>query len=104
MKKLLNTVIVLLGFALLIVLALDAVNASLVAAGSAGFIDLAKFGEYIDFLKTYGAIVIVSALVFVNILAKSLIRIIFVFLFLIALVLYIWATASPASFTGLFGI
>ncbi|MBO4412500.1 MAG: hypothetical protein J5779_00590 [Clostridia bacterium] len=104
MKKLLNTVLVLLSFALLIVLALDAVNAAIVAAGAAGFIDMAKFGKMLEFLKTYGTLIIVSALVFVNLLAKSLFRIIFVILFLLAFGLYIFASAFPGAFTGLFGI
>ena len=104
MKKLLNTVLVLLSFALLLILALDAVNTAIVAAGAAGFIDIAKFGELLDFLKTYGTLVIVSALVFVNLLAKSFLRIVFVILFLLALALYIFATAFPGVLTGIFGI
>ena len=104
MKKLLNAIIVLLGFALLVVLALDAVNSAIINAGTVGFLDLDKFGDIIKFLKTYGAITIVGALVFVNMIAKSLVRIVFVILFLLALVLYIWATANPGSFTSLFGI
>lgn len=104
MKKFLNTIIVLAGFALLVVLALDAVNAAIIGAGAAGFIDMAKYGEFLTFLKTYGALIVVAALVFVNMIARSLIRIIFVVLFLLAFGLYIWATAFPAAFTGLFGI
>lgn len=104
MKKFLNTIIVLLSFALLVVLALDAVNAAIVSAGVAGFIDMAKYGEILLFLKTYGTLIVVAALVFVNLLAKSLFRIIFVVLFLLVFGLYIWTTAFPAAFTALFGI
>ena len=103
MKKFLNTIIVLLGFGLLIVLALNSVNNALIAAGAAGFIDLAKYGDFIVFLQTYGALIVVAALVFVNLLARSLIRIVFVVLFLLAFALYVWTTAFPATFTGLFG-
>jgi len=104
MKKILNTIIVIASFALLIVLALAAVNDALIAAGAAGFIDLEKFGDTINFFRNYGPLIIVGALVFVNLLAKSIIKIIFLVLFLLAFALYIFATSFPDQFAHLFGI
>lgn len=104
MKKILNTIIIIASFALLIVLALAAVNDSIIAAGAAGFIDIEKFGGFISFLRNYGALIIVGALVFVNLLAKSFVRIIFLVLFLLAFALYIFATSFPDQFAHLFGI
>ena len=104
MKKILNTIIVIASFALLIVLALAAVNDALIAAGAAGFIDLEKFGDTINFFRNYGSLIIVGALVFVNLLAKSIIKIIFLVLFLLAFALYIFATSFPDQFAHLFGI
>lgn len=104
MKKILNTIIVIASFLLLIVLALAAVNDALISAGGAGFIPLDKYQEVIDAVRAYGPLVIVGSLVFVNLLAKSFIKIIFLILFLLAFALYIFATSFPDQFAHLFGI
>lgn len=92
MKKFLNSIIVILSFLLLVVLALVKVNETV------PFVDLSNYENIISFLKQYGTLIIVSALVFVNVIAKSLIRIIFVLLFLAALVVYVLATSFPQIF------
>lgn len=94
MKKFFNSIIIVASFLLLVVLALAAVN------DVVHFIDVSKFQNVIDFLREYGAIICVGALVFVNVLAKSVIRIIFTLLFLAAFVVYVLAT----SFPGVFGV
>ena len=98
MKKVFNSIIIALSFLLLVVLALAAVN------DVVHFMDMSKFANVIDFLRKYGPIIIVGALVFVNIIAKSVIRIIFVIIFLFALGLYIFASAFPIDFATLFGV
>ena len=98
MKKILNTIIIIAGFLLLITLALAAVN------DVVHFMDASEFAGFIDFLRKYGALIIVGALVFVNLIAKSLIRIIFLILFLLAAALYIFATGFPIDFANLFGV
>lgn len=97
MKKILNTIIIIAGFLLLIVLALAAVNDAI------GFMDASKFVGVIDFLRKYGALIVVGALVFVNLIAKSVVRIIFLILFLLACALYVFATGFPLDFANLFG-
>lgn len=97
MKKILNTIIIIAGFLLLIVLALAAVNDAI------GFMDATKFVGVIDFLRKYGALIVVGALVFVNLIAKSVVRIIFLILFLLACALYVFATGFPLDFANLFG-
>lgn len=97
MKKILNTIIIIAGFLLLIVLALAAVN------DAVGFMDASKFVGVIDFLRKYGALIVVGALVFVNLIAKSVIRIIFLILFLLACALYVFATGFPLDFANMFG-
>lgn len=92
MKKFFNTIIVILSFLLLVALALVKVNETIT------FVDLTNYQNIIDFLKQYGTLIMVSALVFVNVIAKSLIRIIFVLLFLAALVVYVLATSFPQVF------
>ena len=94
MKKILNAIIIVVSFLLLIMLALVAVN------DIVHFIDVSKYQNIIDFLREYGALICVGALVFVNVLAKSVIRIVFTLLFLGAFVVYILAT----SFPGVFGV
>lgn len=104
MKKILNTIIVIAGFLLLIVLALAAVNDALAAVNDGiGFMDASKFVGVIDFLRKYGALIVVGALVFVNLIAKSVVRIIFLILFLLACALYVFATGFPLDFANLFG-
>lgn len=99
MKKVFNTIIIIASFLLLVILALAAVN------DVVHFMDIStKLAKVIDFLRNYGPIIIVGALVFVNIIAKSVIRIIFVIIFLLALGLYIFASAFPIDFASLFGI
>ena len=98
MKKILNTIIIIAGFLLLLTLALAAVN------DIVGFMDASEFAGFIDFLRKYGALIIVGALVFVNLIAKSLIRIIFLIFFLLAFALYIFATSFPIDFATLFGV
>ena len=97
MKKILNTIIIIAGFLLLIVLALAAVNDAI------GFMDASKFVGVIDFLRKYGALIVVGALVFVNLIAKSVVRIIFLIFFLLACALYVFATGFPLDFANLFG-
>lgn len=98
MKKILNTIIIIAGFLLLIVLALAAVN------DAVGFMDASNFVGVIDFLRKYGALIVVGALVFVNLIAKSIIRIIFLILFLLACALYVFATGFPLDFANMFGM
>ncbi len=92
MKKILNSIIIALSFLLLVLLALVKVNEVV------HFVDVTNYEEIISFLKQYGTLIIVSALVFVNVIAKSLIRIIFVLLFLAVLVVYVLATSFPQIF------
>lgn len=97
MKKVLNWFLSILGFFLLIALMIislgDVIN----------FID-PNWQPFVDFLKNYGAIVIVGLLVFVNIIGKGLIRIVLTVLFLAVGAFYIFATAFPIDFAQLFGI
>lgn len=104
MKKIFNSIIIFASFALLIILGLSAVNDALVAAGMSGFISMEKYGTVINFLRNYGPLIIVASLVFVNFIAKSFIKIVFLILFLLAFAVYIFATSFPEQLTKLFGI
>lgn len=95
MKKVLNTIIIIASFLLLVLLALVKINEIVT------IVDLSAYQNIVDFLLEYGAIIIVGALVFVNVIAKSLIRIIFLILFLLAFVVYILATSFPQVFSSL---
>lgn len=97
MKKILNYFISLLGFALLVGLLMISIN------DSTPFLPESA-GVFIDFLRTYGAIVIVGLLVFVNIVGKGIVRIIMTVLLLAIAAFYIFATVFPVQFTNLFGI
>lgn len=98
MKKFLNWVISLVGFILLIGLLLLSLNDVI------GFMDTSGFQGFIDFVQRYGAVIVVGALVFVNIIGKGVIRIILTILFLGVAAFYIFSTAFPSEFINLFGI
>lgn len=100
MKKILNWIISIAGFLLLIALLLISINNNL------HFIDetLAKIPGLVSYLENYGALTIVGALVFVNVVGKSLIRIVFLVIFLLVLAFYIFSSVFPAEFLKLFGV
>lgn len=98
MKKVLNWVLSLVGFVLLAGLLFISLNERI------GFINLTSYQSLINFLKNYGAIIIVGALVFVNIIGKSVIRIIFTIIFIAIAAFYVFASVFPAEFIKLFGI
>lgn len=97
MKKVLNWFLSILGFLLLIGLMIISIN------DRVAFLP-ADFNGFISFIRTYGALIIVGLLVFVNILGKGIIRILLTILFIAVGAFYIFATAFPAQFVQLFGI
>ena len=100
MKKTLNWIISVAGFLLLIGLLLISLNNHL------HFMDdiILKAPGLISYLQKYGALTIVGAMVFVNVIGKSVIRIIFLIIFLLVLGFYIFSSAFPVEFIKLFGI
>ena len=100
MKRVLNWIISFAGFLLLIGLFLLSLNNHL------HFMDdiLLKMPKFIDYLVNYGALTLVGAFVFVNVVGKGIIRIILLILFLGLVAFYIFSSAFPADFVKLFGI
>jgi hypothetical protein len=97
MKKVLNWFLSVLGFFLLISLMVISLGERM------NFIN-PNWESFANFIKNYGAILIVGLLVFVNIIGKSVIRIILTIIFLAVGAFYIFATAFPAQFVQIFGI
>lgn len=97
MKKVLNWFLSMVGFIFLIALMVISLGERI------GFIQ-SDWQAFVDFIKNYGAVIIVGALVFVNIVGKGIIRIILTILFLAIATFYIFATAFPAQFAQLFGL
>lgn len=100
MKKTLNWIISVAGFLLLIGLLLISLNNHL------HFMDdiILKAPNLINYLVNYGALTIVGAMVFVNVVGKGIIRIIFLIIFLLVLGFYVFSSAFPGDFVKLFGI
>lgn len=100
MRRILNWIISVAGFLLLIALLLISLNNNL------HFMDetLAKIPGLVSYLQNYGALTIVGALVFVNVVGKSIVRIGFLILFLIVLAGYIFSSVFPEQFLSLFGV
>ncbi|MDD4111029.1 MAG: hypothetical protein PHS54_05745 [Clostridia bacterium] len=98
MKKALNWVLSMLGFFLLIGLLLISINENI------SFIDTAPYAGFINFIKQYGAILLVSALVFINIIGKGIVRIILTILLLLVAAFYVFTTFFPVDFLHLFGL
>lgn len=98
MKKVLNWVLSLLGFILLIGLLVISINEKI------GFVDTTAYQGFIDFIKQYGAILLVGGLVFVNIIGKGVARIILTIILFLVGAFYIFTTFFPAEFLQLFGI
>ena len=100
LKKILNWVVSVAGFLLLIALLLISLNNSL------HFMDefVAKIPGLVTYIQNYGALTIVAALVVVNLVGKSIIKIVMLVLFLILVAFYIFSSVFPAEFVKLFGI
>ncbi len=99
-KKILNWIVSIAGFLLLIALLLISLNNNL------HFMDefVAKAPGLFDYIQNYGALTIVSALVVVNLIGKSILRIVLLILFLVIAAFYIFSSVFPADFVKLFGI
>lgn len=97
MKKVLNYLISLMGFALLIGLLIISIN------DRTPFLPESIL-SFAEFLRTYGAVIIVGLLVFVNVIGKGVVRIIMTVILLSVAAFYIFATAFPTQFIKLFGI
>lgn len=97
MKKVLNWFLSILGFFLLIALMIISLGERI------GFIN-PNWLNFVNFIKDYGAITIVGLLVFVNVIGKSVVRIIMTIIFLAVAFFYIFASAFPSQFVQLFGI
>lgn len=97
-KKVLNWVLSLLGFVLLIGLLIISINERI------HFVDTSAYQGFIDFIKQYGAIILVGGLVFVNIIGKGIFRIILTIIIILVAAFYAFTTFFPAEFLQLFGI
>ena len=100
LRKILNWFVSVAGFLLLIGLLLISLNNHL------HFMDdvIAKAPGLVDFIKNYGALTIVGAMVVVNLIGKSIIRIVLLVLFLAIAFFYVFSSVFPADFVKLFGI
>lgn len=100
LKRVLNWVVSIAGFLLLIALLLISLNSHL------HFMDdtIKQVPGLVNYIQNYGALTIVGALVVVNLIGKSLIKIVILFLFLIAMAFYIFSSVFPQDFIKLFGI
>ncbi len=99
-KRVLNWIVAVAGFLLLIGLLLISLNNNL------HFMDetIAKAPGLVNYITNYGALTIVGALVVVNLIGKSIIKIVLLVLFLILLAFYIFSSVFPSQFVSLFGI
>lgn len=98
MKKILNWIVTVSGLLLLVALFILSLNNHL------NFMDTSSFQGLVDYLQNYGALTIVGALVFVNLLGKSILKIVLMVLFLSLAAFYIFSSVFPADFVRLFGI
>lgn len=99
-KKILNWIVSIAGFLLLIALLLISLNNNL------HFMDefVAKAPGLFNYVQNYGALTIVAALVVVNLIGKSVLKIVLLVLFLALVSFYIFTSVFPAEFVKLFGI
>ncbi len=98
MKKILNWIVTVAGLLLLIGLFIISLNNHL------GFMDTTNFQGLVDYLQKYGALTIVAALVFINLIGRSIIKIVLMIVFLALSAFYIWSSVFPIQFAQIFGI
>lgn len=99
-RRILNWFVSVAGFLLLIGLLLISLNNHL------HFMDEVVLNApgLVEFITNYGAMTIVAAMVVVNVIGKSIIRIILLVLFLALAFFYIFSSVFPSEFINLFGI
>ncbi len=100
LKRILNWVVSVAGFLLLIALLLISLNNHLHFMDEA----IANAQGLVDYLVNYGALTIVGAMVVVNLIGKSIIKIVLLLIFLAMAFFYIFSSVFPADFVKLFGI
>jgi hypothetical protein len=98
MKKLLNAIITVAGLVLLVGLLIISLNDVI------NFVDTSSFQGLITYVKQYGAVTLIGALVFVNIIGKGIVRILLCVLILAIAAFYIFSSVFPTDFIRLFGI
>ncbi len=100
LRRILNWFVSVAGFLLLIGLLLISLNNHL------HFMDniIESAPGLVNFIVNYGAMTIVAAMVIVNVIGKSIIRIVLLIIFLALAFFYIFSSVFPAEFVKLFGI